>query len=80
MHRLFLSDLGLILRVDGPFLQRTEELGGRQWEAHLAVVILLSLVGLDGADDVAGILNHHLSCINVSLTEKPAAVNGRPGT
>lgn len=63
-----------------PCYSKTKELGERQWGAHLAVVILLSLVSLDGTDDIAGILNHHLTCINVSLTEKPSAMDGRPGT
>lgn len=49
-------------------------------ETHLAVIILLSLVSLDGADDVASILNHHLTCIDVSLTKKTPAVDGRSRT
>lgn len=48
--------------------------------AHLAVVVLLSLVRLDGPDDVACVLNHHFTRINVPLTEEATAVNGRPGT
>lgn len=48
--------------------------------AHLAVIVLLSLVSLDGTDDIASVLNHHLTCINVSLTEKTPAVDGRPRT
>lgn len=63
----------------GPFLQQNKRTGC-QWETYLAVVILFPLVSLDGADDVAGILNHHLTCINVSLTEKTPAMDGRPGT
>jgi hypothetical protein len=45
---------------------------------HLAVIVLLTLVCLDGADDVAGVFNHHLSCIDVSLTEKTPTMDGRP--
>lgn len=44
----------------------------------LAVIILLSLVSLDGADDIASIFNHHLTCINVSFTKKTPAMDGRP--
>lgn len=44
----------------------------------LAVIILLSLVGLDGTDDIAGVLNHHLTRVNVSFTKKTPAVDGRP--
>lgn len=51
---------------------------GVSCSTHLAVIVLLTLVRLDGADDVAGVLNHHLSCINVSLTEKTPTVDGRP--
>lgn len=49
-------------------------------ETHLTVIILLSLVSLDGPDDIASIFDHHLTCINVPLTEQPPAVDGRPKT
>lgn len=51
---------------------------GSEPGTHLAVIVFLALVSLDGADDIAGILNHHLTCIDVSLTEKTPTVDGRP--
>ena len=45
---------------------------------HLAVVVLLPLVSQNGADDVAGVFDHHLSGLDVPLAEEAAAVDGRP--
>jgi hypothetical protein len=47
-------------------------------DTHFAVIVLLALVGLDGTDDIACILDHHLTCINVSFTEETPTVDGRP--
>ena len=47
--------------------------------ADLAVVVFLPLVGQHGADDVAGVLDHHLARLDVPLAEQAAAVDLRPG-
>ena len=44
--------------------------------AYLALVEPFPLVCEHGADDVAGVLNHHLSGLNGSLAEQPATMDG----
>lgn len=48
-------------------------------DTHLAVIVLLTLVSQNGPDHVPGVLDHHLSGINVPFTEEAPAVDGRPG-
>lgn len=45
--------------------------------ANLAVIILLPLISQDSANDVAGVLDHHLPGLDVSFAEKAATVNFR---
>lgn len=45
---------------------------------YLGIIVLFSLVSKDRANDIAGILDHHLTSINVSLTEQSTAVYGWP--
>ena len=49
-----------------------------RWTPHLAVVVLLSLVSENGANDDASILDNHLPCIDVPLAEQTSAVDSRP--
>lgn len=46
--------------------------------SHLPIIILLPLVCQNGANDYAGVLNHHFTSVDVSLTEQPSPMNGRP--
>lgn len=42
-----------------------------------AVIKFLSFISQDGANDCSGILDHHLSCLDVPFAEKSSAVNFR---
>lgn len=44
---------------------------------NLAVVIFLPFVRQHGSDDGAGVLDHHLSGLDVPLAEKASTVNLR---
>lgn len=44
---------------------------------NLAVIIFLPLISQDRANDVAGVLDHHLSSLDVPFAEKPATMNFR---
>lgn len=43
----------------------------------LAVIIFLSLISQNSANDGAGVLDHHLPGLDVSLAEKAATMNFR---
>ena len=45
--------------------------------SNLAVIVFLPLIRQHRADDVAGVLDHHLSSLDVPLAEKPATMNFR---
>lgn len=45
--------------------------------AYLAVVIFLPLISQNGANDDAGVLDHHLASLDVPLAEKTATMNFR---
>ena len=45
---------------------------------HLAFVVLFPLVRQQGADDFTGVLNHHLTIVDVALAEQPSPMN--PGS
>lgn len=42
-----------------------------------AVIKFLSFISQDGTNDCSGILDHHLSCLDVPFAEKSSAVNIR---
>lgn len=42
-----------------------------------AVIKFLPLISQDGANDCAGILDHHLSCLDVPFAEKSTTMNIR---
>ena len=44
--------------------------------SYLALVEPFPLVCEHGADDVPGVLNHHLSGLNGSLAEQPTTMDG----
>lgn len=43
---------------------------------YLGIIVLFSFVSKDRANDIARILDHHLTSVNVSLTEQTTAVYG----
>lgn len=47
-------------------------------KTHLTVIVLLSFVSEDGANDIARIFDHHLTCIDVPFAEQAPAMDGRP--
>lgn len=60
------------------FIQYTYYHHSNRYGTDLAVVVLLSFVSENRADDDACVLDNHFSCFDVPLAEKATAVDGGP--